>query len=44
MGEGRGPRKAKADTVESHQGKGRPKFGWLDGLKMAFAVREVCLQ
>ena len=34
----------KKTTVEGHQGKGRPKFDWLDGMKRALAVREVGLQ
>ena len=30
--------------VEGQQGRGRPRFGLLDGGKTALAVREVCLQ
>ena len=44
MEEGRWPKKVKAAKVESRQGRGRPWFGWLDGVKKALAVREVGLQ
>ena len=44
MDEGRLPRKVKAPTMESHQTRGRPGFGWLDGVKKALAVSEVSLQ
>ena len=44
MDEGRWPRKVKAAKVEGRQGRGRPKFGWLDGVKRALAIREVGLQ
>ena len=43
MDDGRWPSKVKAAEVEGRLGRGRPKFGWLDGLKMTLAVREVGL-
>ena len=39
----RWPRRVKTATVENYQGRGRSKFGWLDGVKRALAVREVGL-
>ena len=44
LDEGRWPRKVKAAKVEGQQGRGRPRFGWLDGVKRALAVMEVGLQ
>ena len=44
MDEGRWSRKVKAAKVEGRQGRGRPRFGWLDGVKRALAIREVGLQ
>ena len=44
MGEGRWPRKVKAAKVEGRLGRGRPRFGWLDGMNRALAVKEVGLQ
>ena len=44
MDEERWPRKVKAVKVEGRQERGRPRFGWLDGVKRALAVREVGLQ
>ena len=44
MDEGRWPRKLKAAKVEGRLGRGKPRFGWLDGVKMALAIREVGLQ
>ena len=41
MDEGRWPRKVKAAKVEGRQGRGRSRFGWLDGVKRALAIREV---
>ena len=41
--EGRWPRKVKAATEEAQQGRGRPRFGWLDEVKRTLAVREVGL-
>ena len=42
MDEGRWPRKVKAAKVKGRlQGRGRPRFGWLDGVK---AARDVGLQ
>ena len=43
MDGGRWPRKVKAAKVEGRQGRGRPRFGWLDGQKRALAVTEVGL-
>ena len=40
----RWPRRVKTATVENYQGRGRSKFGWLDGVKRALAVREVGLE
>ena len=37
-------KKVKAAKVEGRQGTGRPRFGWLDGVKMALAISEVGLQ
>ena len=42
--EGRWPRKVKAAKMESSLGRGKPRFGWLDGVKRALAFREVGLQ
>ena len=39
MDEVRWPRKLRAGTVGGRQGRGRPMFGWLDGVKRALAVR-----
>ena len=44
MDEGRWPRKVKAANVEIRQGRGRPRFGWLDGVKKTLAIREVILK
>ena len=44
MDEGRWPRKVKAAKMEGRLGRGRPMFGWLDGVKRALALREVGLQ
>ena len=44
MDEGRWARKFKVAKVEGRQGRGRPRFGWLDGVKRALAIREVGLQ
>ena len=44
MDEGRWPRKVKAAKVEGRQGRGRPRFGLLDGMKRALAIRDVGLQ
>ena len=44
MDEGRWPRKVKAAKVEDRLGRGRPRFGWLDGVKSALAIRKVGLQ
>ena len=44
MNEGRWPRKVKAAKVEGQQGRGRPRFGWIDGVKRALAVREAGFQ
>ena len=44
MDEGSWPKKVKAATMEVHQGRRRPRFGWLDKVKRALAVREVGLQ
>ena len=44
MEEGRWPRKVKTAKVEGRLGRGRPRFGWLDGVKRALAIRELCLQ
>ena len=41
---GHRPRKIKAAKVEGRSGRGRPRFGWLDGVKRALAIREVGLQ
>ena len=30
--------------MEGRQGTGRPRFGWLDGVKRVFAIRELGLQ
>ena len=38
MDEGHWPRKVKATKVEGREGRGRPWFGWLDGMKRALAV------
>ena len=38
------PRKVKAAEVKGRHGKGRPRFGWLDGVKRDLAVRVVGLQ
>ena len=38
------PRKEKAATVKGQQGRGRPRFGWLDEVKRASAVRAGGLQ
>ena len=38
------PRKVKAAKVEGRQGRGRPRFGWLDRVRRALAIREVGLQ
>ena len=43
MVKGRWPRKVKAAKVEGRKGRGRPRFGWLDGVKRALAIREVGL-
>ena len=40
----RGAGKVKAAKVDGRQGRGMPRFGWLDGVKRALAVREVGLQ
>ena len=37
-------KKVKAAKVEGREGRGRPRFGWIDGMKRALAVREVGLQ
>ena len=37
-------RKVRVATVEGHQGIGRPKFGLLDGVKRALAVKEMGFQ
>ena len=42
--EGSLPRKVKADKVEGRQGRGRPRFGWLDRVKSSSALEGVCLQ
>ena len=44
MDEEHWPRKVKADTVEGQQGRGSPRFGWLDGVKRALAIRKQGLQ
>ena len=44
MDEGRWPRNVKAAKVEGRLGRGRPRFGWLDGVKKTLAIREVGLQ
>ena len=44
LDEGRWPRKVKAAKVEGQLVRGRPRFGWLDGVKRALAIREVGLQ
>ena len=44
MDEGRWPRKIKAAKVEGRLGRGRSRFGWLDGVKREIAIREVGLQ
>ena len=44
MDEGLWPRKVKAAKVEGRLGRGRPRFGWLDGVRRALAIREVGLQ
>ena len=44
MDEGRWPRKIKAAKVEARLWRGRPRFGWLDGVKRALAITEVGLQ
>ena len=44
MDEGRWPRKVKAVKVEGLLGRGRPRYGWLDGMKRTLAIREVGLQ
>ena len=44
MDEGRWQRKVKAAKVEGRQGRRRPRFGWLDGLQRALAIREVGFQ
>ena len=36
--------KVKTATVEGYQGRERPMFSWLDGVKRALAIREVVLQ
>ena len=41
MDEGLWPRAAKAAKVEGQQRRGRPRFGWLDGVKSALAIK-VC--
>ena len=44
MAEVRWSRKDKAAKVEGRQGRGRPRFEWLDGVKRALAIREIGLQ
>ena len=44
MCDGHWTKKVKTATVRGHQGRGRPRFGLLDGVKRALAVREVGLQ
>ena len=44
MYEGRWSREVKAAKVEGQLGRGRHRFGWLDGVKRALAIREVGLQ
>ena len=44
MDEGRWPRKVKADRAEGQQGRGRPRFSELDGVKRVLAAKEVGLQ
>ena len=44
MDAGHQPRKVKVATVDGQQGIGRPRFGWLDGVKRALAIRDVGLQ
>ena len=44
MDEGRWPRKVKVATVEGQQERGRPRFGWLEWVKWASAVRKKGLQ
>ena len=44
MDEGRWPRKVKAAKVNGRLGRERARFGWLDGVKRALAIREVGLQ
>ena len=39
MHERRSLRKVKAATVKGHQGRGRVRFSWLDGVKRVLAVR-----
>ena len=39
MDEGRWPRKFKATKVEGQPGRGRPRFGWLDGVKRVVACQ-----
>ena len=36
--------RVKAAKVEGRQGRGRPRFGWLDGVKRALAITELGLQ
>ena len=44
MDEGRCERKVRVVTVEGDQGRRRPRFGWLDWVKRALAVKEEGLQ
>ena len=44
MDEGCWPRKVKVAKVEGRQGRGSPRFGWLDGVKKTLAVRRIVLQ
>ena len=39
-----GQEMSEAAKVERRLGRGRPRFGWLDGVKRALAVREVGMQ
>ena len=44
MDEGRWPRKVKVAKAKGLQGRGRTRFGWLDGVKRVLAIREIGLQ
>ena len=44
MDEGRWPRKVKAANVDGQQGRGRPRFDFLNRVKRSLVLREVILQ